>query len=98
VVIRARQARTMAAGPYQPVINSLRLHLNAEAKSPKTIRAYVESTQWFAAAHLLARGGTGAWAAVTADDIRTWMASVLERYEEELKSLSKSCNGKTFAD
>lgn len=144
VAARARQARTMAAGPYQPVINSFKLHLNAEGKSPKTVRVYVESTQWFAAAHLLARGGKGDWSAVTVDDVRTWMAFLLDRYtdsyannqyralqqffrwyadeedvpspmtrlkppkvgirvvpvftEEELKSLSKSCNGKAFAD
>ncbi|WP_226930930.1 hypothetical protein [Parafrankia sp. CH37] len=44
----------MIAGPFQPVINSFRLHLSAEGKSPKTIRTYVEAAQWFAAAHLLA--------------------------------------------
>ncbi|CUU59357.1 hypothetical protein Ga0074812_12734 [Parafrankia irregularis] len=51
---RPRQPKTLIAGPFQPVINSFRLHLSAEGKSPKTIRTYVEAAQWFAAAHLLA--------------------------------------------
>lgn len=144
VATRSRQARNMAAGPYRPVISSFKLHLNAEGKSPKTVRVYIEAVQWFAAAHLLTRGGKGDWSAVTADDVREWMVFLLETYsdsyannqyralqqffrwygededvpnpmarlkppkvgvkvvpvftEEELKSLAKTCSGKTFID
>lgn len=82
VATRSRQARNMAAGPYRPVISSFKLHLNAEGKSPKTVRVYIEAVQWFAAAHLLARGGKGDWSAVTADDVREWMVYLLETYSD----------------
>src|SRR6266542_5338879 len=48
---RPRQPKRLAAGPFQPAISSFRLHLNAEGKSPKTVRTYVEAVQWFAAAY-----------------------------------------------
>lgn len=134
----------MAAGPYQPVISSFKLHLNAEGKSPKTVRVYVEAVQWFAAAHLLPAGGRGDWSAVTGEQVKAWMVHLLDTYsdsyannqyralqqffkwyaedeevanpmarlkppkvgekvvpvftDDELKALSKSCNGRTFAD
>jgi hypothetical protein len=79
---RPRQARTMAAGPYQPVISSFKLHLNAEGKSPKTVRVYVEAVQWFAAAHLVADGGRGDWSAVTGEQVKEWMVQLLANYAD----------------
>lgn len=79
---RSRRARNMEAGLYRPVISSFRLHLNAEGRSPKTVRVYTEAVQWFAAAHLLARGGRGDWSTVSADDIREWMVYLLATYSD----------------
>lgn len=35
--------RHLEAGPFQPMIRSFDLHLQAEKKSPKTIRTYLEA-------------------------------------------------------
>ena len=69
-----RLRKDLKAGSFQPAINSFTLHLNAEGKSPKTVRTYVEATQWFAAAHLRAKTD---WDEVTADDVRNWMVWLL---------------------
>lgn len=79
---RPRQPKSLIAGPFQPVINSFRLHLSAEGKSPKTIRTYVEAAQWFAAAHLLAHTGHTDWSDVTADDVRAWLVYLLDQYSD----------------
>ena len=49
-------ARNLDAGPFQPMIDSLDLHLRAEKKSAKTIRTYLEAAQWFAAEYLIPAG------------------------------------------
>src|SRR5882724_4647965 len=79
---RVRHARNLAAGTFQPVISSFRLHLNAEGKSPKTVRIYVESVQWFAAAYLRAQAGRADWTEVTAEDVKHWMTYLLETYSD----------------
>jgi site-specific recombinase XerD len=79
---RPRQPRPLAAGPFQPAISSFRLHLNAEGKSPKTVRVYIEAVQWFAAAHLRARTVRADWPDVVADDVKEWMVYLLENYSD----------------
>src|SRR5260370_32321646 len=78
----ARAPKKLAAGPFQPAISSFRLHLNAEGKSPKTVRTYVEAVQWFAAAHLRARTDRADWSEVTAEDVKEWMVSLLDSYSD----------------
>jgi site-specific recombinase XerD len=68
--------RDLAAGPFQPLIDSFELHLLAERKSPKTVRTYTEAAQWFAAAHLRPAGLT-AWDAVSAADVQRWVVALL---------------------
>jgi len=77
-----RQPKSLSAGPFQPAISSFRLHLNAEGKSPKTGRTYVEAVQWFAAAHLRAQTGRSDWPDVTAEDVKEWMVWLLENYSD----------------
>lgn len=38
-----RAPKNLNAGPLRPHIDSFELHLNAEKKSPKTIRTYCEA-------------------------------------------------------
>jgi len=64
------------------MITSFRLHLAAEGKSPSTIQTYVEATQWFAGAHLLANTERRDWESVTPDDVRAWLAWLLDRYSD----------------
>jgi integrase/recombinase XerD len=64
------------------MITSFRLHLAAEGKSPKTVRTYVEAAQWFAGNHLLAKTERDDWLDVSADDVRTWMAWLLDHYSD----------------
>lgn len=75
----------MIAGPFQPEINSFRLHLNAEGKSTKTVRTYVEAAAWFAVAHL--RANTD-WADVEPDDVRAWLIHLLNRYSDSSRTTS----------
>lgn len=70
---KARQVRNMKAGPFQPVIDSFHLHLNAEGKSENTATIYVEATRWFAGAHLRGTTDYTDWSQVTAADIQHWM-------------------------
>lgn len=79
---RPRQAKSLAAGPFQPAISSFRLHLNAEGKSPKTVRTYVEAVQWFAAAHLRVKARRTDWPDVAKDDVEEWIAHLLEIYSD----------------
>lgn len=73
-----RHPRNLKAGPFQPVIGSFKLHLRAEGKSPKTVATYVEATQWFAAAYLVAKTDRKQWAEVTADDVKSWLVFLQE--------------------
>jgi site-specific recombinase XerD len=78
-----RQPRNLAAGPFQPVINSFRLHLSAEGKSPKTVTTYIEAAQWFAGAYLRGSTDHGEWSDVRSDDIKGWLALLLDsRYSD----------------
>jgi hypothetical protein len=52
------------------MIRSFQLHLNAESKSPKTVRTYVKDAQWFAAARLVPASGRGEWSAVTDEEVK----------------------------
>src|SRR5829696_1664341 len=79
---RPRQTKSLAAGPFQAAISSFRLHLNAEGKSPKTVRTYVEAVQWFAAAHLRPNTDHADWIDVQADDIKAWMVWLLDHYSD----------------
>jgi site-specific recombinase XerD len=77
-----RQPKDLSAGAFQPAISSFKLHLNAEGKSPKTVRTYVEAVQWFAAAHLRARTDRTDWPDVTAEDVKEWMVYLLDSYSD----------------
>jgi hypothetical protein len=77
---RARQAKQLDAGVFQPEISSFGLYLAAEGKSPRTIRTYTEAAAWFAAAHLLERTGWSGWEQVGRRDVQQWMAGLLARY------------------
>ncbi len=48
----------LEVGPFQPMIDSWDIHLRAERKSAKTIRAYLEAVQWFAGGYLIPAGFT----------------------------------------
>jgi integrase/recombinase XerD len=82
VSTRVRHPRNLAAGPLQAVIGSFRLHLNAKGKSPKTVKIYVESVQWSAAAYLRATAGRTDWTEATDDDVKQWMTYLLEIYSD----------------
>jgi site-specific recombinase XerD len=77
---RFRQPKQLDAGKFQPEISSFRLHLAAEGKAARTIRAYTEAVQWFAAAHLRRQPGRANWEEVTRHDVREWIAWLLGRY------------------
>lgn len=79
---RARQPKQLVAGPFQPAIDSFRLHLAAEGKSDKTVRTYVEAAQWFAAQHLLRETDRTDWDEVNGQDIQRWMVWLLDRYSD----------------
>ncbi|MEV2277794.1 tyrosine-type recombinase/integrase [Nocardiopsis sp. NPDC049922] len=49
----SRAPKNLDAGPMAPEIDSFELHLNAEKKSPKTVRTYCEAAAWMAATHIL---------------------------------------------
>lgn len=77
-----RRPKNLQAGSFQAAINSFALHLNAEGKSPKTVRTYVEATQWFAAAHLRDKTTHTDWDDVIPDDVRAWMVWLLDSYSD----------------
>ncbi|MFC0037218.1 tyrosine-type recombinase/integrase [Actinomadura rayongensis] len=79
---RTRRPRDLRAGTFQAAINSFTLHLNAEGKSPKTVRTYVEAAQWFAGEHLRNHTDHQDWDDVTPDDVRTWMVWLLGHYSD----------------
>jgi site-specific recombinase XerD len=73
--------RNLAAGQFQPMIDSWDLHLRAERKSAKTIRTYLEAAQWFAAEYLIPAGFTG-WDEVRAKQVQEWTVTLLGRYSD----------------
>lgn len=79
---RTRRPKDLRAGAFQPAINSFTLHLNAEGKSPKTVRTYAEAAQWFAAEHLRRNTDHTDWDDVTADDVRAWTVWLLNTYSD----------------
>ena len=74
---RFRHPKQLDAGIFQAEISSFALRLAAEGKAAKTIRTYTEAVQWFAAARL---PGRASWEQVDRQDIRQWMAWLLDRY------------------
>ena len=78
-----RQPRNLAAGPFQAVISSFRLHLSAEGKSPKTVKTYIEAAQWFAGAYLREKTKHRQWSEVGSDDVKGWLVFLLDsRYAD----------------
>ena len=83
----ARPARALRgiprvpAGPLQPMIDSFEISLEAERKSPKTVRTYTGAAQWLAGAHLLPAGMTD-WEAVTARDVQRWIVRLIAAYSD----------------
>jgi site-specific recombinase XerC len=59
------------AGVLQPMVGSFELHLRAEKKSPKTVRTYIEATQWLAAEYLVP-AGVSDWSDVKARHVQEW--------------------------
>jgi len=82
----SRQSRRLDAGVFQAEIGSFRLYLAAGGKSARTIRAYIEAVQWFAAAHLLGRTSRDGWEQVDGQDIQRWVAWLLEHYSDAYAS------------
>ena len=80
---RFRQPKHLDAGIFQAEISSFALRLAAEGKAAKTIRTYTEAVQWFAAARL---PGRASWEQVDRQDIRQWMAWLLDRYSNAYAS------------
>ena len=63
-------------------VASFRLHLAAENKAERTIKAYTEAVRWFAAAHLLCQTSKTRWEHVDKQDMQRWMVHLLGRYSE----------------
>jgi len=78
-----QQPKQLDAGILQAEISSFALRLAAEGKAAKTIRIYTEAVQWFAAARL---PGRASWEQVGRQDIRQWMARLLDRYSSAYAS------------
>ena len=74
-------ARNLDAGVFQPMIGSFDLHLQAEKKSPNTIRTYLDAAQWFAAERLIP-AGYASWEDVKARDVQEWTVTLLGRYSD----------------
>jgi site-specific recombinase XerD len=70
------------AGVFGADVASFRLHLAAENKAERTIRAYTEAVRWFAAAHLLCQNSKTRWEQVDTQDVQRWMVHLLGRYSE----------------
>jgi len=69
------------AGSLQAMIDSFEISLEAERKSPKTVRTYTEAAQWLAGAHLVPAGITD-WEAVTARDVPRWIVRLIAAYSD----------------
>ncbi|WP_378736670.1 tyrosine-type recombinase/integrase [Nocardia brasiliensis] len=79
---RTRQPRNLDAGQFEPEIRSFKLHLNAEGKSWKTVKTYIEAVQWFAGTYLRGETEHTDWSEVGADDVKLWMTWLLEHYSD----------------
>jgi site-specific recombinase XerD len=77
---RSGQTKSLDARVFQPEVSSLRLHLAAEGKAVKTVRAYTEAVQWFAAAHLIRQQNRTCWEEVGKRDVQEWVTWLLGRY------------------
>jgi integrase/recombinase XerD len=80
------QSRRLDAGVFQAEIGSFGLYLAAAGKSARTIRAYTEAVQWFAAVYLLGQAGRDGWEQVDGHDIQQWVAWLLDRYSDAYAS------------
>jgi site-specific recombinase XerD len=78
----ARRFKNLNAGSLKPEIDSFRLYLNAQGKSKKTVRTYVDAISWFAAEHLQSGHKTHEWADVKSVDIQAWMVHLLDTYSK----------------
>src|SRR5208282_4952245 len=63
-------------------VASFRLHLAAENRAERTIRAYTEAVRWFAAAHLLCQNSKTRWEQVDTQDVQRWMVHLLGHYSD----------------
>ncbi len=61
-------------------VSSFRLHLAAEGKAARTVRACAEAVQWFAAARLLRAAGRTRWEQAGRQDVQEWIVWLLDRY------------------
>jgi hypothetical protein len=83
---RFRQPKQLDAGIFQAEISSFALRLAAEGKAAKTIRTYTDAVRWFAAARLPGQASRASWEQVDSQDIRQWMAWLLDRYSNAYAS------------
>jgi len=81
-----QQPKQLDAGMFQAEISSFALRLAAEGKAAKTIRTYTEAVQWFAAVCLTDHDGRAGWEQVDGQDIKRWMAWLLDRYSSAYAS------------
>jgi site-specific recombinase XerD len=79
---RVLRPRKLDAGVFGADVASFRLHLAAENKAERTIKAYTEAVRWFAAAHLLCETSKTRWEQVDAQDVRRWMVYLLGQYSD----------------
>jgi hypothetical protein len=74
------QPKQLDAGPFEAELGSFRLHLAAEGKARRTLRAYTEAVRWFAAAHLLGETDKTRWEQVGRQDLQRWTVWLLSEY------------------
>jgi site-specific recombinase XerD len=79
--------RQLDAGPLEPMIGSVALHLAAEGKAARTVEGYTSAVRWFAASYLLGQSGKTRWEQVDAQDIQRWMTQLLDRYSGAYASI-----------
>jgi integrase/recombinase XerD len=82
----SREPGRLDAGVFQAEIGSFRLYLAARRKSARTIRAYTDAAQWFAAAHLLGQTSREGWEQVDGQDVQQWVAWLLDHYSDAYAS------------
>ncbi len=75
------------AGPLGADIASFRLHLAAEGKAARTVQGYTGAVRWFATGYLLRQAGKTSWEQVSGQDIKQWMAQLLDRYSSAYASI-----------
>ncbi len=79
---RLLRPRKLDAGVFGADVSSFRLHLAAENKADRTIKAYTEAVRWFAAAQLLCETSKTRWEQVDKQDVQRWMVHLLGSYSE----------------